>query len=147
MGSWDIHCKNPQCGAVTDPGAIDKLAHPCHRDALGFFLCSKCRERGYIEKSYKTQEGGRWKPYLLGMVGHVADPGETYFPFAFLTSDNSKGPVKQVWFCYYKDTRPGGRLKMGHGPGGPPVFELEHFSDLTQSVCAAVEAEPPPDFR
>jgi len=140
MGSWNIHCNNAHCEEETDPGTIEKLARPCHRDDLGFFLCSKCGQRGHIKKSFDTQEGGRWQPYLLGMVGHRPSPGETFFPFAFLTSDNSKGPVKQVWFCYYKDTRrkPGGRLKMGHGPGGPPVFELKHLSELTRSVCAAV---------
>ena len=139
MGSWNIHCNNPQCGAVTDPGTIDKLAGHCND--LGFFLCSTCGDRGHIKKSYKTQEGGRWKPCLFGMVGHVANPGETYFPFAFLTSDdNPKGPVDSVWFYYYKDTRRlGGRLKTGHGPGGPPVFYLEHFSELTKALIAAVE--------
>lgn len=142
MGSWKIKCNNPQCGEVVDPGTIDQLAAR-RRDDLDFFLCSKCGDRGHIAKSYDTQEGGRWEPYLLGMVGHRTGPGETFFPFAFLTSDNSKGPVTQVWFCYYKDTRhkPGGRLKMGHGPGGPPVFNLEHFLELTRSVCAAAGRE------
>ena len=36
-----------------------------------------------------------------------------------------------VWFAYYKDMRKqGGRLKMGYGPGGPPVFSAEEVLDL-----------------
>lgn len=31
-------------------------------------------------------------------------------------------PVKHVWFSYYKDLRPSGRLKLGYGPGGPPLL-------------------------
>ena len=50
----------------------------------------------------------------------------------FLVSDTLHDPPTDIWFCYYKDTRgeAGGRLKMGHGPGGPPVFEAAALVDL-----------------
>ena len=37
---------------------------------------------------------------------------------------------------YSKDMRPEGRLKMGHGPGGPPVFEA---LDVVNIVAQMIE--------
>ncbi len=41
----------------------------------------------------------------------------------FLVSYKPDGPVNNLWFSYYKDLRKeNGRLKLGYGPGGPPVL-------------------------
>ena len=49
---------------------------------------------------------------------------ETYKPFVFLVGASDDDPPGEVWFSYYKDLRPhGGRLKLGYGPGGPPVLD------------------------
>ena len=54
------------------------------------------------------------------LVSYSADPEE---------------PPEDVWFAYYKDTRKqGGRLKMGYGPGGPPVFSAEEVLDLVEQM-------------
>jgi len=63
-------------------------------------------------------------------------PDDTYRPFAFLvgrTADD--GEVDSVWVSYYKDLREsGGKLKMGYGPGGPPVLELEQVATLVRTL-------------
>lgn len=66
----------------------------------------------------------------------------------FLVSDTPEGPPDQVWFSYYKDLRPEGRLKLGYGPGGPPVLSMttvvELINELTTLGClTAPEAKPP----
>ena len=36
--------------------------------------------------------------------------------------------ANDIWFSYYKDLREsGGRLKLGYGPGGPPVLGTEQL--------------------
>ena len=71
-----------------------------------------------------TREGGNpWQPCLKGILRPPDYEDALYQPLAFLTSDTPHNPPNSVWFTYYKDMREsGGRLKMGHGPGGPPVF-------------------------
>ena len=79
---------------------------------------------GYISKSYKLADGDEevWKPFLQGAI-RLNDPGEVYQPFIFLCGNGPEGPPSSAWFCYYKDLRDNdGYLKMGHGPGGPPVL-------------------------
>lgn len=40
-----------------------------------------------------------------------------------------------LWFSYYKDTRPeGGRLKLGYGPGGPPVLDKDQVKRLIKEL-------------
>ena len=58
-----------------------------------------------------------------------------YQPFAFLVSSSPEASPEDVWFAYYKDMRKqGGRLKMGYGPGGPPVFSAEEVLDLVAQM-------------
>lgn len=46
-------------------------------------------------------------------------------------------PITDLWFSYYKDLRDHpradgspGRLKMGYGPGGPPVIGKSQLLEL-----------------
>ncbi|MGE5055452.1 MAG: hypothetical protein ACM3WP_14935, partial [Acidobacteriota bacterium] len=92
-----------------------------HRDKNGWFLC-QCGGNGYIEKRFELQEEGEtWEPFLRGVIP-LGNRGNTYQPFVFLVSYKRGGPAHDVWFSYYKDLRPSGRLKLGYGPGGPPVL-------------------------
>ena len=100
-------------------------------DDDGWFKCAECNSDAYIEKKFDLQEpGGRWEPYLRGMVC-LGEPQEIYQPFVFLVSYKPKGEAFDVWFSYYKDTREsGGRLKLGYGPGGPPVLGADDLLKL-----------------
>ena len=138
MSSWKISCTNSDCGRVTEPDNIAELTKPenGYLDDQGWFLCEWCRGRGCISKTFTIQEGGApWKPCLKGIIRPNGYEGNTYQPFAFLVSDSPQEHPDQVWFCYYKDTRKiGGRLKMGHGPGGPPVFAAQGVLDLMVQI-------------
>ena len=130
---WDIQCN--RCDQSTRAREIADLI--CnHRDKeLGFFLCSACGSPGHIERRYKVQdpEESPWEPFLRGALLPKADRyGPSYQPFVFMVSGAPDGPIESAWFCYYKDLRKkkDGRLKMGHGPGGPPVFDFEDIEDL-----------------
>lgn len=129
---WLIKC-NAQCGKQTPVRDIVELIK-YHRDEAGWFLCSSCRKRGHIEKRFGLQERGKtWEPYLRGIIPLGAD-GDTYQPFVFLVSYKPDGLVDGIWFSYYKDLRStGGKLKLGYGPGGPPVLDLDQvFTMLLQ---------------
>ncbi len=134
--AWPIECTN--CGKVSNPANIVKLMEE-HLDDQGWILCGHCKSSGYIEKKFKLQKGdpqGVWNPYLRGVIRpSLHDSNNTYQPFAFLVSYTPDEDPDDVWFCYYKDTRAqGGRLKMGHGPGGPPVFTAEAVLNLVAQM-------------
>ena len=133
-----IKCGDGECASETWTQNIDDLKRR-HCDAQGWFLCGTCGSRGYIPKQYDLQEGGEpWKPYLKGIIQpRGCSDSEVYQPFAFLVSYSAdpEEPPEDVWFAYYKDTRKqGGRLKMGYGPGGPPVFSAEEVLDLVEQM-------------
>jgi hypothetical protein len=45
-----------------------------------------------------------------------------------MVSYKTEGGCDDIWFSYYKDLRKvGGRLKLGYGPGGPPVLSKFRF--------------------
>ncbi len=92
---------------------------------------AKCGHSGYVEKSFRLQEQGEtWEPFLRGAIS-LGIPTDTYQPFVYLVSNSPDGPINDLWFAYYKDTRPmGGRLKLGYGPGGPPVLGSEDLLTL-----------------
>ena len=120
MSAWTIKCTS--CCRETKPWNIADLMN--HLDKQGWLLCGHCSSRGYIEKRFKLQEKDAvWNPYLKGVIRPSSiDQDNTYQPFAFLVSSAPEEHPQSVWFCYYKDTRKeeGGRLRLGHGPGGPP---------------------------
>lgn len=132
---WVIECC--KCNKKTGAANIDDLIKN-HCDEDGWFLCRHCGGEGYIAKRYKLQDGKTWEPYLQGIIP-LGEEGDTYQPFVFLVSYTPEDNPCHVWFAYYKDTRrEGGRLKMGYGPGGPPVLAInggvislmEKLSDL-----------------
>ena len=122
---WLIQC--PKCKqsswAINIVDLIDN-----HTNAEGWFVCNHCADLSYIEKTFNLQEPGHtWKPYLRGVL-RLGDPEDTYQPFVFIVSYEPKEKANDIWFSYYKDLRQtGGRLKLGHGPGGPPVLEKEQL--------------------
>ena len=135
---WLIKCADSHCGRQSRAANIvDLIAE--HRDKKGWFICA-CGKRGYIEKRFPLQEARKvWKPFLRGLIP-LGAVGYTYQPFVFLVSYEPAGHVTDVWFSYYKDLRgSGGLLKLGYGPGGPPVLGkpafLDLLSQLVQTKC------------
>lgn len=128
--AWDIRCTSDRCEAGAWAANIVDLIKK-HRDEDGYFLCG-CGKRGYVEKRFPMQERGQtWAPFLKGIIS-LGDAGDSYQPFVFLVSHKRRGRVDSVWFSYYKDLRKkrGGRLKLGHGPGGPPVLGVRQVRGL-----------------
>ena len=141
MPAWLIHCSH--CKRKTNPGNIVGLMD--YLDDRGLFLCKHCGQNGNIEKKFTLQEKnlGQWTPYLKGVIRPAGlDVANTYQPFAFLVSYSPGAIPEDIWFCYYKDTRgerdekgnETGRLKMGHGPGGPPVFSIKELLNLVEQL-------------
>ena len=138
MSAWPIKCTNSECGKVTTPANIaDLMKGKEYRNDQGWFLCGACGSFGYIWKQFRLQEGDEWEPCLRGIIqpSVYGDKEGGYQPFAFLVSYSPDAPPEDVWFAYYKDLRKqGGRLKMGYGPGGPPVFSAEDVLDLVAQM-------------
>jgi len=132
--SWTIECCDPTCGHQTRTKNIIELLKK-HRTVDGWFKCSKCEGQGYIEKRFDLQEPGEtWEPYLKGIVT-LGNPEDTYQPFVFLVSYEPNAIPNHAWFSYYKDTRHlGGRLKLGYGPGGPPVLGENQIVELIKTM-------------
>lgn len=132
--AWDIKCEDAGCTRKTRASDIvDLLSN--HRDpSTGLFLCA-CGSNGYITKSFSLQEEGQmWKPVLRGAL-RLADADESYQPFVFLVSYKPGEMPSDIWFSYYKDLRKdGGRLKLGYGPGGPPVLDKGAFLGLLRQL-------------
>jgi hypothetical protein len=130
---WRIKCTDTNCNQQTRASDIVDLKSN-HRNSDGWFLC-RCGKHGYIEKSFDLQEPGEvWKPFLHGLIPLGKD-GDSYQPFVFLVSDEATVKVTAYWFSYYKDLREsGGRLKLGYGPGGPPVLDKQQFLYLLQQL-------------
>ncbi|MFC3150760.1 hypothetical protein ACFOEK_06960 [Litoribrevibacter euphylliae] len=131
---WSIECCDLKCGAKTSARNIVDLIDK-HRNEEGWFKCSKCQSHGYIEKRFALQEPGEtWEPYLKGIVT-LGNPEDIYQPFVFLVSYEPNGHPNDAWFSYYKDTRHlGGRLKLGYGPGGPPVLGEDKIIELVKTM-------------
>lgn len=126
--AWQIECSDAECGEETRAANIDDLISR-HRDDQGYFLC-KCGKRGFIRKNYHLQENRAWEPILRGAI-YLRKAEDTYHPFVFLVSYGHDPNIKDIWFSYYKDLRHrGGRLKLGHGPGGPPLLWKDAFLQL-----------------
>lgn len=130
---WQINCTEATCGKQAWAENIVDLIAKC-RDRNGWLLC-QCGHHGYIEKSFSLQEPGEvWEPFLRGVIP-LGDGGEVYQPFVFLVSYEPQGEVTDIWFSYYKDLRQsGGRLKLGYGPGGPPVLGKAQLLQLLRHL-------------
>ena len=130
---WLIQCNN--CRLQTWAKNIVDLIDN-HTDESGWFVCSHCGADGFIEKSFELQEPGHtWEPFLRGAI-RLGNHEDTYQPFVFLVSYEPDGRANDIWFSYYKDLREaGGRLKLGYGPGGPPVLGIEKLLSLLNRLC------------
>ncbi len=132
---YDIKCQ--PCDAHTWASNIVDLLKE-HTDHAGRFVCSKCSGHDtFIYRISDLQEGPgeTWERWIKGVV--TIDGGiKTYSPYIFLTADAEGGPITGLHFHYYKDTRdqPGGRLKHGHGPGGPPVLGFEDLFHMLRHL-------------
>jgi hypothetical protein len=137
--AWKIECSSPGCGKEFWAENIDVLLRD-HRDSHGWFLCQCGKPTGFIRKEFELQEDGEtWAPFLRGAI-KLGTKGDTYQPFVFMVSYEHDGPVTDMWFSYFKDTRnvyPDGRLKLGYGPGGPPVLGLSQVFDLVNALIAS----------
>ena len=131
---WSIKCSDSKCSEFTWAKNIYDLIQN-HTVKDGWFICSECGKHGYIEKHFKLQEPGKtWHPYLKGIIS-LGDEGDTYQPFVFLVSYDPMDKPKDVWFSYYTDLRSsGGRLKLGYGPGGPPILNSSSIVYLLQRL-------------
>ena len=123
---WSIQCNNEDCKQYTWAKNIVDLINN-HTNAEGWFVCNYCGSPGFIKKSFAVQEpGDTWDPYLRGVI-RLGKSDDTYQPFVFIVSYEPNGKAANIWFSYYKDLREnGGRLKLGYGPGGPPVLGTEN---------------------
>lgn len=131
---WSIQCNDSNCKGYTWATNIVDLIDN-HTDVNGWFVCEHCGGSGFIEKPFDLQEPGHtWKPYLRGAI-RLGVPNDTYQPFVFMVSCEPNGKADDIWFSYYKDLREsGGRLKLGYGPGGPPVLGTEQLLALLQRL-------------
>ncbi len=137
---WTIECCNKKCGKESWANNIVDLIND-HRDKNGWFLCSTCQGKGYIQKSFRLQERDqkgkqkKWEPCLRGAI-ELGEENDSYQPFIFVVGYSPEDKPEEVWFSYYKDLRKeGGRLKVGHGPGGPPVLSIKQVLFLVETVA------------
>ena len=136
--AYIIQCGDSKCNSKTGTENIVDLKRN-HCDEQGWFLCGHCGSRGYVHKKFELQEGGNpWEPYLKGIIQPRSYSDTAgYQPFAFLVSGSPEKEPDDIWFAYYKDFREqGGKLKVGYGPGGPPVF---YITDMLDFVAQLVE--------
>lgn len=135
--AYDVQCRG--CRQITWAGNIvDLLTY--HTDTSGRFVCSYCsgNDTFIYRESNLQEEGEVWQRWIKGVI-RIDSGIETYCPYIFLTADSEDGEPTGLHFHYYKDTRsrPQGKLKHGHGPGGPPVlgnrdlfFIIEHLLSI-----------------
>jgi hypothetical protein len=130
--SYILNCTNPDCNKNTFAGNTIELLDKIGKN--GLFVCSHCQSHAYINKEFKLIDEGTWKPLLKGAI-KLGDTDDTYHPFVYLVSYGPEDPPTDLWFCYYKDMRKnGGTLKLGHGPGGPPVVSIKSFLYLARRL-------------
>ena len=131
--AWYIKCSDADCKEQNWARHIVDLIQN-HRDTEGWFVC-RCGKKAYVKNSFRLQEAGEvWEPFLKGIIP-LGAPDKSYQPFVFLVGSDPLGPANAVWFSYYKDLRRrGGRLKLGYGPGGPPVLGMQRVADLVRKL-------------
>ena len=155
MASWLINCN--KCGHVTDPGTIHKLALHCNED--GWFVCSKCKQRGQIKNTIQQEEKvdpktASREPYLLGLCGimrqDLNDRARNYYPFVFWVGHRPEGHATNMWFCYYKDTRTfkeaesrkEGDIEMDRGSGTLTARDFKQYAKLIKAIFGTSEEDP-----
>ena len=135
--AYDINCRT--CGATSWAENIVELFRKFTNEN-GSFVCQKCLSVDtYIYRVSVLQEGPeeKWERWIKGVI--LIDSGiKTYSPYIFLTADTEDGSITGLHFHYYKDTRslPSGKLKHGHGPGGPPVLGIEDLFSILEHLIS-----------
>jgi hypothetical protein len=133
---YDITCR--ACRKTSIASEIVELIQR-HTGPTGSFICSHCGSIDtFIYRESKLQEKGRkWERWIKGIFVIGSDE-PTYVPYIFLTATAEDATPNGLHFHYYKDTRaePGGRLKQGHGPGGPPVLEKTDLFKILEYLTA-----------
>lgn len=132
---YDFKCRS--CQQITWAANIVDLLN-VYTDPHGRFVCPQCGQTDtFIYRISKLQEGPEehWERWIKGVI-RIDSGIPTYSPYVFLTADFEDGPITGLHFHYYKDTRthPGGRLKHGHGPGGPPVLGIEDIFTIIEHL-------------
>jgi hypothetical protein len=146
--SYDIECR--ACKQHTWAKNIVDLLDQ-HWSEQGRFVCTHCTGTDtFIFRESGLQENGEtWARWIKGVI-RIDSGIETYSPYIFLTANAEDGEPTGLHFHYYKDTRayPNGKLKHGHGPGGPPVLGVgDMFAIIEQLVrCGVLSKEVVKEF-
>ena len=129
---YPIKCN--RCGhSSTAWEIVDFIAN--HTAPDGRLRCDSCSANdAHIYRHSKTQDGGTWERYIRAVIPFRTQFGRKFVPYVFLLSYSARGRPVDVHFNYYKDERPKGRLKHGHGPGGAPVFGKHQIVKLIENV-------------
>ncbi|HWP90817.1 MAG TPA: hypothetical protein VNN20_01270 [Thermodesulfobacteriota bacterium] len=133
-----IKCRNQNCQERTWANDIVDLIDN-HTDTRGRLKCSKCGiSDAYIYRKSNLQEKDKvFERWIKGVI-RITTPYQTYSPYVYLISDEENGDITGIHFNYYKDARskPGGKLKHGHGPGGVPVLSQKELLDLIEKLIS-----------
>ena len=132
--AYEISCKVH--GISSASSILDLISH--HTDNRfgnngGLIVCPKCEQPAAIFRRYKLQEKGQTWNCWIKQVVRIPSEIPTYVPYVLFTSSEEAGKVSDgIMVSYYKDTRheKGGRLKHGHGPGGPAVMGKSELLSL-----------------
>jgi hypothetical protein len=137
---YEISCTDGHTSCAND--ILDLIEN--HTDNVfgengGTVICSSCGKSATIFRNYNLQEKGRtWECWIRQIV-RIPSEIETYVPYMLFTTGREAGKVSDgVMISYYKDTRKdGGRLKHGHGPGGPAVLGRDEIKKLIRYLVAS----------
>jgi hypothetical protein len=104
-------------------------------DDGGIIVCPICKAPASVFKRYKLQEKDRTWDCWIKRIVRIPSEFPTYTPYVLFTTGEEAGTVyESVMISYYKDTRKeGGRLKHGHGPGGPAALTNREIHTLAVS--------------
>ena len=130
------------CGEETTvPNIVDlinKYTDRAFGDDGGWLQCRHCKALGYVHQQSRTQEGDEDFTRCIKGVVRIKTSKKTFSPYVFFNSEEPSTEISHIHLCYYKDTRPnGGRLKHGHGPGGPPAYWSGMFEELLKKLVKA----------
>ena len=109
----------------------------------GNLVCPQCQGPAVIKVSSKLQErhdnGKQWIwQRTIKAVVRIPTDVPTYSPYFFITSSRGSEPSEVgdgIHLNYYKDCRPKGKLKHGHGPGGAPVFGADELLTVVERAA------------
>lgn len=134
--AYDIECRT--CRQHTWASNIVVLLNN-HTSENGRFICQNCKsDDTFIFRESKLQEEGEvWQRWIKGVI-KIETGILTYSPYIFLTADSKETNPNGLHFHYFKDTRSQGKgkLKHGHGPGGPPVLDIKDMFTIIKQLVS-----------